>query len=404
MFISSSSREILFRVVYVGPAESGKTTNLRYVFEKTRPTERDRLYFVSLGADALYWFDLRVPSLGAIDGHGVRLRLQALRGPLRELDSLARVLADADGIVFVADVDPERTASNLRALSDLSTWLEQLPRSPPVIVQLNKCQTFGDRAAHATYEALCETSPNVAAWARIDAEANTGVGVYDALKAMVQRIVAAHARGELASPSADAEPVLDSLAANRALARWVHVRERSFGDLSIEWRMSTPVDERGALAYGVARHEPRAGEPVLTYFTIGLALLSESEPRFELLACSAARADADIVAVLAALGERIAHHPACAELDGPMTVELDDPSHPGAVRYLLVLPSQDPGFAEEDDELSALLGSAAKIEPLLVMSLGFDEWQALQHLERDRWLERLRAGGRGLTFHRRSDA
>ena len=46
MFINWKLREIILKIVYCGPALSGKTTNLEYIHAKTNPAMRGE--FVSL--------------------------------------------------------------------------------------------------------------------------------------------------------------------------------------------------------------------------------------------------------------------------------------------------------------------------------------------------------------------
>ena len=43
-YINYSTREINCKIAYVGPAFSGKTTNLQYIYNKTPPDKRARCY------------------------------------------------------------------------------------------------------------------------------------------------------------------------------------------------------------------------------------------------------------------------------------------------------------------------------------------------------------------------
>jgi len=51
MIINQASKEITAKIVYYGPALSGKTTNLQYLHEYLEPSEKGKLLSISTEGD-----------------------------------------------------------------------------------------------------------------------------------------------------------------------------------------------------------------------------------------------------------------------------------------------------------------------------------------------------------------
>ena len=99
-----SERTIKAKVVYYGPAQSGKTTNLEQIHRLTDPEGNNRLISLNTAQDRTLFFDLLPFSLGAVWVHGpseVRgvQRCLPLLAPaqLVTADRAAVVLADGPG-------------------------------------------------------------------------------------------------------------------------------------------------------------------------------------------------------------------------------------------------------------------------------------------------------------------
>ena len=74
-----SERTIKAKVVYYGPAQSGKTTNLEQIHRLTDPAGNNRLISLNTAQDRTLFFDLLPFSLGAVAG--LRLQGPALHRP-----------------------------------------------------------------------------------------------------------------------------------------------------------------------------------------------------------------------------------------------------------------------------------------------------------------------------------
>lgn len=141
MFINRSSREINLRVVLFGPSYAGKGTTLRSLYERLPEPARGRLLSVDSGTEHTLFFDFSPPGLGEIRGFRVRLHLYALSGEIAYLASAELVLKNVDGVIFVADSQPERLETNVYWRAELDRCLRAQGRDPasvPLVFQLNK--------------------------------------------------------------------------------------------------------------------------------------------------------------------------------------------------------------------------------------------------------------------------
>ena len=114
------TREIDCKVVYVGPAGSGKTTTIRALHDRLAPDTRGPVLSPTLPGGGTLFFDLLTIELGTLDGRRIRLQLLSAPGDPGRSEVRRTVLRGADGVIFVSDSTPGRMEANLAALRDLS--------------------------------------------------------------------------------------------------------------------------------------------------------------------------------------------------------------------------------------------------------------------------------------------
>src|SRR5918994_7757510 len=117
------AREVAVKIVFYGPGLSGKTTTLA--------TEGDRTLF----------FDFLPVKVERVNDCSVRLALYTVPGQVFYNATRKLVLQGADGVVFVADSNPEALDSNVESLKNLEeNLLEQGIRLDrfPLVFQWNK--------------------------------------------------------------------------------------------------------------------------------------------------------------------------------------------------------------------------------------------------------------------------
>ena len=98
-----SERTIKAKVVYYGPAQSGKTTNLEQIHRITDPEGANRLISLNTAQDRTLFFDLLPFSLGAVSGYDFKVQIYTVPGQVQYNATRRVVLAGADAVVFVAD-------------------------------------------------------------------------------------------------------------------------------------------------------------------------------------------------------------------------------------------------------------------------------------------------------------
>jgi signal recognition particle receptor subunit beta len=134
------TREIDCKVVYVGPAGSGKSTTIRALHDRLAPDSRGPVLSPTLPGGGTLFFDLLTIELGTFGGRRIRLQLLSAPGDPGRSEVRRTVLRGADGVIFVSDSTPGRMEANLAALRDLRADLEALGQSVsvPVVFQHNK--------------------------------------------------------------------------------------------------------------------------------------------------------------------------------------------------------------------------------------------------------------------------
>jgi signal recognition particle receptor subunit beta len=143
--INFGGREIAIKLVYYGPALSGKTTNLRSLHQLTTEAGRGRLMTLETKDDRTLFFDMLPLTLraeGAPAG-GMTLRIKIFTVPGQVLHASTRrlVLQGADGVTFVADSQMSEAEHNAASFLDLRQNLAELGVSVkqlPLVIQFNK--------------------------------------------------------------------------------------------------------------------------------------------------------------------------------------------------------------------------------------------------------------------------
>src|SRR4030042_3996793 len=102
MFINWKLREINLKIVYYGPALSGKTTNLEYIHSKLKPELRGELVSLKTREDRTIFFDFLQLEIGEIKGLKPKFNLYTVPGQAIYTASRKLVLQGSDGVVFVA--------------------------------------------------------------------------------------------------------------------------------------------------------------------------------------------------------------------------------------------------------------------------------------------------------------
>jgi signal recognition particle receptor subunit beta len=139
--LNNEAREIAVKVVYYGPALSGKTTNLQALYQKIEPTVRGRLMTLDTKDDRTLFFDMLPVFFKTAAGLKVKLKLYTVPGQVIHESTRRIVLQGTDAIAFVADSRRSEAASTLAYWNNMLKNLEANGldyRTLPIVVQLNK--------------------------------------------------------------------------------------------------------------------------------------------------------------------------------------------------------------------------------------------------------------------------
>jgi mutual gliding-motility protein MglA len=185
--INYSSREVCCKIVYYGPGLSGKTTNLQYIHAKVPNTTRGNLISLATEADRTLYFDFLPINIGAINGLAARFQLYTVPGQVYYNATRKLVLRGVDGIVFVADSQPDKMDENIESLMNLEENLREYGYNideVPVVIQYNK----RDLPNVMTIEEL-QAKLNPRNCPFFEAAAPSGVGVFDTLKLVIKLVL-----------------------------------------------------------------------------------------------------------------------------------------------------------------------------------------------------------------------
>ena len=179
-FINYTSNILMIKIVYYGPGLSGKTTNLRYIYDKVDPSSRGELICLETESERTYFFDLLPIKAGYIGYFKVNFQLMTVPGQVYYEASRKNVLVGTDGVVFVADSQVPLLDANLESLESLRRNFQELKldlESVPLVFQYNK-RDLDNLIPVETLNNLL----NPRRLPFIEASAISGQGVFETLK------------------------------------------------------------------------------------------------------------------------------------------------------------------------------------------------------------------------------
>jgi signal recognition particle receptor subunit beta len=192
MFVNWQLRELNLKIVYYGPALSGKTTNLEQIYARIDPRRRGELVSLKTHEDRTLYFDFLQLELGKIVGLTPKIQLYTVPGQVYYEASRRIVLRGVDGIVFVADSNLERLNENIESWENLKSNLAalQIPMPVlPIVIQCNKRDLPNAMPLEYIRSAL-----QVNGLPSYEAIATQGTGVLNTLKAIVGSVINATQR------------------------------------------------------------------------------------------------------------------------------------------------------------------------------------------------------------------
>jgi signal recognition particle receptor subunit beta len=153
-----SQRELTLKIVYYGPALSGKTTNLQQIHGRVDDAARGHLMVLNTRDDRTLFFDLMPLLFRTESGFKVRLKLFTVPGQVIH-DSTRRVVLQAvDAVAFVADSRLGESRNNTLSFKNLQENLKANGIDEvPMVIQFNK-RDLPDVRTDAELDALAQRS------------------------------------------------------------------------------------------------------------------------------------------------------------------------------------------------------------------------------------------------------
>ncbi|MFL6438226.1 MAG: GTP-binding protein [Terriglobales bacterium] len=186
-FINFAAREINCKIVYYGAGLGGKTTNLQHIFEKTNEAQKGKMISLATETDRTLFFDFLPLDLGTVRGFKTRFHLYTVPGQVFYDASRKLILRGVDGVVFVADSQPERMDANVEALDNLKDNLKEHGydfTKIPYVLQLNKRDLPNALPTDTLKKELLKKNEPV-----FEAVAFQGSGVFETLREVARQVL-----------------------------------------------------------------------------------------------------------------------------------------------------------------------------------------------------------------------
>ncbi len=141
VFFDIQHREVTLKLVYYGPALSGKTTNLQALHAHLGAQAGSELLSLETRDDRTLFFDLLPLRFEASGGLQINIKLFTVPGQVFHNATRKIVLQGADGVAFIADSRISETRNNNESFANLKQNLKDNDiqwDDIAVVIQFNK--------------------------------------------------------------------------------------------------------------------------------------------------------------------------------------------------------------------------------------------------------------------------
>lgn len=174
------------KIVYYGPAQSGKTTNLLNVHSRLPQDARGQMRSIDTVDERTLFFDFMPVQEIEVGGWSIRFHLYTVPGQADYVRTRRAILGGADGVVFVADADPDKASENGASMDELLGHMQHYGReigTMPLVLQVNKADLANAIPAGDVADGL-----NHHAWPVVSAMAIRGIGVSETLSTIAKAV------------------------------------------------------------------------------------------------------------------------------------------------------------------------------------------------------------------------
>lgn len=183
---SAEDGKLTLKLVYYGPALSGKTTNLMQLHGLLQPQRKGELMVMETRDDRTLFFDVLPIGLRRA-GLDLRCKVYTVPGQVQHDSTRKAVLSRADGVIFVADSQARQQENNANSFQNLAENLQKVGMDIerlPLVVQFNK-RDAADAVAEDELQRRWRETP----WAPLSmATALNGSGVVETFRRLLERL------------------------------------------------------------------------------------------------------------------------------------------------------------------------------------------------------------------------
>jgi len=168
--INPENREAEVKLIYYGPGRAGKTSNLKYIYNKFAKRIKGKLTSINTNGDSALFYDSLPLEIGRVKGY-----------------------KGVDGVVFVADSMALRQQLNIDSLEDLKENLAIFGKNilqTPLVFQYNKRDLEEQGIPLLSYETLEKDLNSQLVAPSFEASAVTGFNVVETVKKAISLTVA----------------------------------------------------------------------------------------------------------------------------------------------------------------------------------------------------------------------
>ncbi|HMK61122.1 MAG TPA: Rab family GTPase [Dissulfurispiraceae bacterium] len=134
-------KKVVLKLVYYGPAMSGKTTNLLSLHDSIDRSGRGDLMMLDTADDRTIYFDLLPFFIVCPSGLKIKLKVYTVPGQVKHDATRKAVLTRADGVAFIADSRLSEMQNNAESFDNLENNLAFVGldiEKMPLVIQFNK--------------------------------------------------------------------------------------------------------------------------------------------------------------------------------------------------------------------------------------------------------------------------
>jgi len=177
---------LIVKLVYYGPALSGKTTNLLRLHDIISPELKGDMATMETRNDRTLFFDLLPIGFRAPSGLLVKFKLFTVPGQVAHDGTRKAVLSRADGVIFVADSQSNQGVNNAESFQNLIDNVARVGidfETLPLVVQYNKRDL-----PNIISEEVIRQRWEASGWPLFLSSALTGDGVMETFEALLRRV------------------------------------------------------------------------------------------------------------------------------------------------------------------------------------------------------------------------